>query len=281
MFANRVHELSEGRLRADLYPAGEAGGEVEMVQDIRAGALDMAYPSSAGYALFAPALGVFDIPFLFRDTGHARGVLDGPIGQAAMSKLDGTGLVGLAWGENGLRHITTAAKPVRNAQDLAGLKIRVPQSPVMVAGFRAMGADVQPLSFPDLYAALASGDFQAQENPLATIRDARFDRVQHYICLTGHVYSAAMIVIAKPVFDRLAPGDAKILREAAVAGAKASRDSADAADKVMLDELRQNGMTVVSDIDRASFIKALDGAQKGFADQFGGAQIAAIQHWGL
>lgn len=278
-FAKAVESSCGGRVRVELYPSGEAGGEVETFEDMRAGAFEMTCASSAGYASATPQLGIFDIPFLFRDVAHARGVLDGAIGRQALTLLEPLGLVGLAWAENGLRHVTTSTRAVRSPADLAGLKMRVPQSPVMVAGFKALGADVQSLPFPDLYAALASGQFQAQENPLATIKDSRFDRVQKYVCLTGHVYSPAALIVTKAAFDALSPEDAQALRNAAAVGAKASRETNDKAEISAVNELRDRGMTVVADIDRAAFVTALAGAQGEFEKRFGKDQIDAIRTW--
>jgi tripartite ATP-independent transporter DctP family solute receptor len=277
--AKAIDKSCEGRIRIELYPGGEAGGEVEMFQDMRAGALEMVHASSAGYASAVAELGVFDIPFLFRDVAHARGVLDSAIGQKALTLLEPVGVVGLSWGENGLRHVTTSDRAVRSPKDLAGLKIRVPQSPVMVAGFKALGADVQALPFPELYAALASGQFQAQENPLATIKDSGFDRVQKYVCLTGHVYSPAMMMISKPAFDALSPEDAEKLRAAAARSAKASRAATDGAEASAIADLRERGMTVVADIDRPAFVAAMAGAEGEFEQRFGKDEINAIRTW--
>ena len=277
--AKAADKYTAGGIRIELYPAGEAGGEVEMVQDMRAGALEMVHASSAGYASAAPELGVFDIPFLFRDVAHARGVLDGAIGQKALQQLEPAGIVGLGWGENGLRHLTTADRAVRSPGDIAGLKIRVPQSPVMIAGFKALGADPQPLPFPEVYAALASGQFQAEENPLVTIKDSRFDRVQKYVCLTGHVYSAAALMISKATFDALSPEDAQALRRAAAMGAKASRAVNDRNEASTIDDLRQRGMIVVADVDRAAFAAAVASAEGAFDQQFGKDAINAIRTW--
>jgi tripartite ATP-independent transporter DctP family solute receptor len=279
-FAKQVEQNCGGRLRVELYPVGSAGGELEMTQDISAGVLDMSFTSSAVFAAIAPELSIFDIPFLFRDVAHARSVLDGEIGKWALELLAPRNIVGLAWGENGLRHVTTANTAVRRPGDLKGLKIRTPQSTVMVDSFKAFGADAKPLPFPDVYPALSSGAFQGQENPIATIVAANFDRVQRYLCLTGHVYSPAAFLISKRVFDRIAPEDQQALRAAAAAGAKASRDFLDAHDKSGIEELRRRGMTIVEDVDRAAFAAALTGLEGDFEKQFGKDRIDAIRAFG-
>lgn len=279
-FARSVEQSTAGRVRVELYPNSETGGELEMVQDVSLGALDMSFPSSAVFSALEPDLGIFDIPFLFRDVGHARAVLDSDIGKQALLKLESHGIVGLAWGENGLRHVTTASTAVKKPDDLKGIKIRVPQSDVMVAGFKAFGADAQSLAFPDVYPALASGNFQAQENPISTILSANFDRVQRFLNLTGHVYSPGAILIGKRVFERLLPEDQAALRAAAVLGAKASRDAGDRSEKSGIEELRNRGMTVVTDIDRAAFVTAMATVEADFDKRFGKDKIDAIRGFG-
>jgi TRAP-type transport system periplasmic protein len=279
-FATSVERSCGGRLRVELYPAGEAGGELEMCQDVASGTLEMAFTSSAVFAAIAPELSIFDIPFLFRDLAHARSVMDGEIGKTALARLEPQGIVGLAWGENGLRHLTTFDRAVRRPEDLKNLKLRVPQSEVMVASFKAIGADAKSLPFPDLYAALSSGSFQAEENPIPTVLAANFDKVQHYLCLTGHVYSPAAFLVSKRVFERLSPEDRNALHAAGVAGSKASRAYVDRVEKSGVEELRRRGMKVVEDIDRPAFVASLAGLEGQFQKQFGKENIDAIRAFG-
>ncbi|MGB8843179.1 MAG: TRAP transporter substrate-binding protein [Aliidongia sp.] len=279
-FVAQVERNCGGRLRVELYPSASAGGELEMVQDVGSGTLDMVFTSTAVFAAIVPELSVFDIPFLFRDLTHARGVFDGEIGKAALARFEPKGIVGLAWGENGLRHVTTTDKAIRRPEDLKGIKIRVPQSDVMVASFKALGADAQSLPFPDVYPALSAGLVQAQENSIATILSTNFDKVQRYLCLTGHVYSPSAFLISKRVLDRIQPDDQQALRAAAVAGGKASRAYLDRIDKNGIDELRRRGMKVVEDIDRAAFVTTLAGLESDFEKQFGKDKIDAIRAFG-
>ena len=279
-FATHVERNCGGRLRVELYPSGEAGGELEMCQDLASGTLEMAFTSSAIFTGIAPELSIFDIPFLFRDLAHARAVMDGEIGKAALALLEPKGIIGLAWGENGLRHLTTSDRAVRRPADLKSLKLRVPQSDVMVESFKAIGADVQTLPFPDLYGALSSGSFQAQENPVATILAANFDKVQRYLCLTGHVYSPAAFMISKRAFEGLSAEDQHALRAAGIAGSKASRAYLDRVEKSGVEELRHRGMKVVEDIDRPAFVASLANLEGQFQKQFGKDKIDAIRAFG-
>lgn len=281
-FASDFSRRSGGRFRVDIYFGGALGGEKEISEDVSAGTLDLTIVSSAGYAAqtIAPGLGVFDTPFLFRDLKHARGVLDGPIGEKALKSLDAAGIVGLSWGENGVRQITTRDKPVRTPADLAGVRIRVPQSEVMVTAFKAFGADAQPLAFPDLYAALADGSFHAQENPVGNIKNSNFDKVQKYLSLTSHVYSPAILMMSKRTFETLAPDEQQAMRLAAKAAAPVSRNVNDKDEKSDIEELSRRGMTVITDVDRSAFVASIEKSRDKFEAMFGKDILDAIQNFG-
>ena len=156
VFAQEITKRTGGRYRIEQYPDSALGGEVEMLKAVQLGTVDLAFITGAPLPNFLPEIGVFNIPFLFRDVNHAHAVLDSPIGQAYLAKFRSKDLVALAWGENGLRHLTNSRHDVRAPADLSGLKLRVPQSEVMLTGFKAFGADVKPLAFPTHSTALSS-----------------------------------------------------------------------------------------------------------------------------
>jgi len=278
-FADEVAKRTNGRYRIEQYPNSALGGEVEMLKAVQLGTVDLAFITGAPLPNFLPEVGVFNIPFLFRDLNHAHAVLDGPIGQAYLAKFRDKNLVALAWGENGLRHLTNSKHEIRTPNDLKGLKLRLPQSDVMVTGFKALGADVRTLAFPLLYGAMQSGEFDGQENPIATIISSKFNQVQKYLTLSGHVYDPAILFMAVDTFDELSPDDkAAFLAAAKLAGAT-SRQFAATAEKNGVAQLQQAGMQVVTDVGRAKFAAAMAPANPTFAQQFGGDLIERIKEY--
>jgi tripartite ATP-independent transporter DctP family solute receptor len=217
--------------------------------------------------------------FLFRDAGHAHRTLDGPIGDEYLAKFKEHGMVALAWGENGMRHMTNSKRPITKPEDISGLKLRVPQSPVMLAAFKAMGADAQPLAFPALYGALQTGQFDGQENPLAVIIATRFQNVQKHLTMTGHVYSWAAVIVSPQAWGALSEADRRIFIAAAKAGGQVSREVAGKAEADGVEMLKKAGMQVVTSVDRAAFEKAVQSASAEAAKQFGGAvdRIRAVK----
>nr|WP_282103692.1 DctP family TRAP transporter solute-binding subunit [Methylobacterium sp. 37f] len=276
-FAKDVAKRTGGTTRVELYPNGTIGGEVEMAEELRLGHLDIAFITSAPFSSIIPEFGIFDIPFLFRDAGHAHAVFDGPVGQDYLKKFQQKGMVALAWGENGMRHITNSKHPVTNPEDLKGLSMRVPQSDIMLTGFRSLGVKAEPLAFPALYGALQSGQFDGQENPIAVISASRFEKVQKHLTLSGHVYSWAVIVMSKTAWDALGPAEQKAFTEAARAAGQVSREAAGRAEREGVDELRKAGMNVVASVDRAAFEQSLQSATAGFSARFGAETIRQIK----
>jgi tripartite ATP-independent transporter DctP family solute receptor len=276
-FAKQLSEATGGRLVVEQFPNSALGGEVEMLKGVQLGTIDLAFITGAPLPNIIPDVGVFNIPFLFRDAAHAHAVLDSPIGQSYLEKFRAKDLVALAWGENGMRHITNSKQAIAGPEDLKGMKLRLPQSEVMLAGFKALGADVSPLPFPQLYDALQTGKFDGQENPIATIIASKFAQVQKHLTLSGHVYDPAIIVMSVDAFDELSPADKAAIMQAGKAGAKASRAYAAEAQAKGAETLKAAGMQVVEKIDAGKFAAAMDSAKPTFETMFGAELIAKIR----
>jgi len=275
-FAEAISSQTGGTWQIDLFANNTLGGEVELIDAVRNGEVDIAYISTVAMNNVRPSFALFDIPFLFNNVAQARAVIDGPIGQAYLQDCNNLHMVGLAWGENGMRHLTNSRHPVHAASDLRGLKLRVPQSDIMVQGFEAMGAHVQALPFPALYGALASQAIDGQENPISMIVAGQFAKVQRYLSLTAHVYSPALFLMSPDCYGRLGQAERSVFRSAAQTGGSASRRAGDISERTGLDTLRRQGMHIVETVDRDSFVAAMRPLQPGFEARFGSAPFATI-----
>jgi tripartite ATP-independent transporter DctP family solute receptor len=263
-------------LQVEVHANGDLGGELEMTKACINGSLDLAVTASNVAANIVPELGLLDAPFLFRDAAHARAVLDGPIGAEYAGLMQPKGLNLLAWAENGLRHVT-ANHPVRKPEDLRGLRIRVPQSDVMIEAFKALGASPEAMPFPQLYEALRTGRFEAEENPVPTILAAKFAEVQKCLNLTGHVYSAAFFIASPDLLEDLGEAQRTAVTACAKAGAAASRETGSQGEHDGIAALQAAGMTIVRDVDRASLAAAAKPALDAAAQRLGADRAARIQ----
>lgn len=271
--AAEVAKRTNGKINIQHFPDASLGGDVEMLKGVQLGSIDLAFVTGAGLPSILPETDVMHIPFLFRSTAHAHAAFDGAPGQAMLKRIASKDMVPLAWGENGMRHMTNSRHPIAGPDDLKGLKMRLPQSEVMVLGFQALGAQAAMLPFPQLYEALQRDQFDGEENPIATIQAAKFAKVQKYLTLSGHVYDPAIIVMSPDTYAELSAEDKAAFADAAKLGAKASRDFAAQAEKSGVSALQQDGMQVIAQVDRDAFVKAMEAAMPEYQKQFGKAAI--------
>ena len=276
-FADELAKRTAGRFTLQQFPDSALGGDVELAKGVQLGSIDLAFITGFGLPSVLPEAGVFNIPFLFKSLQHAYAVFDGPIGESYRQRFAAKDLVMLAWGENGLRHMTNAKRPIVGPDDLKGLRMRVPQSEVMLSAFQALGVEAASLPFPQLYEALRAGKFDGQENPIATIQAAKFDQVQKFLTLSGHAYDPAVFVVSPDVFEELSPEDKANFAAAAKVGAAASRRFAGEAATNGIAALQQAGLTVQREIDRAAFAAAMAPANPKFEKMFGRELIEQIR----
>lgn len=236
--------------------------------------------STGALSNFVPEVGVVDIPFLFRDTAHARKVLDGEFGQDLLTKFKKRGLIALAWGEQGFRHLSNNKHPVGKPEDLKGLKIRTMENPVHILAFRTMGASPTPMAWPEVIGALQQGTIDGQENPLSVFVSAKLWQVQKNLTLTGHVYAPIALVVSPAFFGSLTEAQKATFIEGAKLGAQASRKFVDDVEKKGVDEIKSHGVNVVTQVNNAPFQAALTPAYKQYATKYGQKtldQIAAVK----
>jgi tripartite ATP-independent transporter DctP family solute receptor len=276
-FLDTLAELSGGTFTGEQAPASQLGGERDMIEGLQIGSLDLVITSTGPLGNFVPEVLVLDLPFLFRDYAHARGVLDGEIGQELLAAIDQNNLVGLAWSENGFRHVTNSQRPVTSPADLDGLKLRTMENAVHMAAFQGMGAAPTPMAFPEVFGALQQGVVDGQENPITVITASRFWEVQGHVTLTGHVYSPAIVLASPVLFDSLTDEQKGWFREAAAASAAATRAEVDRLEAEGVALMRENGMEVITEIDRAPFqALAAEAGWPVYTDRFGSEMIDRI-----
>ncbi len=276
-FLAKLTELSNGAFTGEQAPGGQLGGERDLIEGLQIGSIDMAITSTGPLGNFVPEVLALDLPFLFRDYAHARSVLDGEIGQEMLEAIGQNNLVGLAWSENGFRHVTNSQRPVTSPADLEGLKLRTMENAVHMAAFQGMGASPTPMAFPEVFGALQQGVMDGQENPITVITASRFWEVQRYVTLTGHVYSPAIILVSPALFDGLTDEQKGWFYEAARVGVAATRAEVDRLEAAGVALMRENGMEVITEIDRAPFqALAAEAAWPVYTDRFGSEMIERI-----
>lgn len=267
-FAEKVAEKTNGRVEILIFPADQLGGQRQETEGCQIGTHDMVLTSTMILSNFEPSIGVFDMPFLFTSPEHAYAVGDSEITEEVSAKFEKIGLKILAYWENGFRYITNSKRPITKPEDLKGLKIRVPESPVFLETFKALGAAPTPMAFGEVFSALQLGTVDGQENPAAHVIHNAFHEVQDYISLTGHFYTFEPLVMSKNLYDSLPADIQQAIVEAAIEAAAYERQLSQDFDKECLEKIAELGMEI-SEVDKAAFQKAVEPVYDKYKDKFG------------
>lgn len=214
-FAKKVAELSDGDLTVTNFPSGQLGNEAQEIAALRGGLQEILITSSTNLIKYSKPLQVLDFPFLFSSDEDTDKVLLGPIGDQLLGGLDGSGMKGVAFWDNGFRDLSNSKHPIKTLDDFKGLRFRVIGQPIYIDTFKALGANPVPLPFPEVYSALETKTVDGQDNPLITVRDMKFFEVQKYVTHSRHAYSAMVLLAGKPFWDRLSDEQKSIVMQAA------------------------------------------------------------------
>jgi tripartite ATP-independent transporter DctP family solute receptor len=243
-FADILKERSGGKMTARLYGGGTLGGDLAVVSALQGGTIDMTMVVPGTVSGQIKEFALFDFPLLFNTYEEADAVLDGPLGQKLLDRLPERGLIGLAYWDHGYRNLTNSRRPIAKLADIAGLKIRVIQIPIVIDTFNALGANAVPMPLPEVYTALETGAVDGQENPFALIEFSKYQEVQKYASTTRHIYNPLVVLFSKKTWDKLSDDERKILMDAAeeakVYERKVSREQNVAA----LETLKKDGLVV-------------------------------------
>ncbi len=250
-FKETLERLSDGAFTVTEHASGSLGGEREMIEGLQIGTVDVVITSSGPLGNFVPETYVLDLPFLFENYDQARCVLDSEIGDELLEKMSDHDLVGMAWSENGFRHLTNSQREVASPEDASGLRVRTMENAVHQEAFRQLGARPTPMAFPELFTALQQGTVDGQENPITVIVATNFWEVQDYLSLTGHVYSPAIVLGSPILLDGLSDEERDWFMQAAAASVDATREEVSRLEREGVALLESNGMQVKTDIDPA------------------------------
>lgn len=211
--AEDLEERSGGVLQCDVYTNNALGGELDILDQARTGTVEIVYCSPTA-ATMNPKINVFDLPFLFENYEQVEKVVSN---EELMNEILGEfvdyGIRPMAAFENGLR-VISSNKKIESIADLKGMKMRVPQAPISIAIFNALGANATPVAFNELYSALQQGVVDGQENGYPTFTSNRYYEVQKYIAETYHMWSINELFVSEVFWQKLTPELQEIVQTA-------------------------------------------------------------------
>jgi TRAP-type transport system periplasmic protein len=262
-FARRANAKLGNKAKVIVYGSSQLGGDKEMIQKLKLGTLDMAIPSTV-MSSEVDLFGIFEMPYIVKDRDHMKRIEKEIFWSQLEPAAEKKGLRILAVWENGVRHITNSKRPIKVPADLQGIKLRVPEGKWRVKMFAAYGANPSPMKFSEVFTALQTGVMDGEENPLTQIYSAKFQEVQKYLSLSGHVYTPAYLTVGMKRYDALPADVRKILDDTAKETQAYVYEVAAKDDEDLLGKLKAAGMQV-NDVDKDAFVAA----SKSIYDEFG------------
>jgi tripartite ATP-independent transporter DctP family solute receptor len=217
--AEYLEAASAGRITMEVFPGGQLGDERSTIEQVQLGVLDVVRTSTSPVGEFYAPMGVYSLPFIFRDAAHFWKVVQGPIGRELLDGLETAGMIGLAYYDSGSRNFYTTDRPIRSVADLQGLRIRTQQSQVVLDMMEALGADAVPMAFGEVYSGLQTGVIDGAENNFPSYGPfgVRHYEVAPYYTLNQHARIPEIVMISTTTWNSLNPEDQALVREAALA----------------------------------------------------------------
>jgi tripartite ATP-independent transporter DctP family solute receptor len=276
--SKNLAEKTAGEVIIQSYPGGQLGSSHDMIEAVSMGMQELVIEGSGNIGSYLPSISILESPYVWRDAEHVSKTIDGPIGQEYSKQLiakAGMRIMGAFY--YGSRHITSTSREVRHPADLKGFKLRVPENEVFLAMADSWGAKPTPMTLNELYLALKQNVVDGQENPLPTIESSKFDEVQKYLVLTGHIITPLVVLMNEAAYQKLSEPQKKALHEAMAEGIAWNNQQILKREAELAEIFEKRGMTVIRP-DREEFRKpVLDVVPKKFENIWGKGMWDRIQ----
>ena len=244
--AKQVKDDTGGALEIQIFPAGQLGSSRDLIEAASSGAVQVVDEGAAQFGQFVPQFSILEAPYIWRDEKHMRRVLNSPIMDEMNAQLVAKRqmrVIGATY--YGKRHVTSGTKAINTVDDMKGFKLRIPEVDTFRAMAEAWGAKPTPLNFGELYLALSQGAVDGQENPLPTIQSGKFNEVQKYLVLTGHILTPRLIVINEGTWQAMSAKEKQSLKAAIDTFSQVQDNEILAQEAKLVDTFKAAGMTVI------------------------------------
>ncbi|MEI6213818.1 MAG: TRAP transporter substrate-binding protein [Desulfuromonadales bacterium] len=252
--ADNIKKESGGRIEIQVFPNNQLGSDTDMLSQIRSGAIQFFTLSPGILSTLVPNAFVNGVGFAFKDYDTVWAAMDGDLGKYVRNEIAKTGTLfafDKIW-DNGFRQITCSTRPIKTPEDLKGLKIRVPVSPLWTSMFKSLNAAPASINFSEVYSALQTKTVEAQENPIVLASTNRFYEVQKYVSLTNHMWDGFWFLGNKKAWDKLPKDLQDIVTKNINAAAVKQRADVRLLNDTVRKDLQAKGM-VFNDVDSAKF----------------------------
>lgn len=279
--ARNIKADTNGEIDIRTFPNSQLGGDLEVLSQLRQGAIQFYPLAGAQLSNLAPASSLNGVGFAFNSLDDVWKAMDGDVGSLVRQGLDKTGLHAFdKMFDNGFRQITSGSKPIEKPTDLAGVHIRVPPSPLSTSLFKTFGAAPQSISFGEVYTALQTKLVDAQENPLPLVDSGKFYEVQKFVSLTNHMWDGLWMLANGPFWKRQPQQIKDIVNKRFTEAAMAERADLVKLDESLREKLTGAGMKIIEP-NRQAFREALAASTfyKEWKEKFGAEAWGTLERY--
>ncbi|MCX5906313.1 MAG: DctP family TRAP transporter solute-binding subunit [Deltaproteobacteria bacterium] len=268
-FGSFIEKYTNGKYKVNVFPNNQLGSEREMVKNLTMGSMDLAVITNAVIGAFVSANMALDLPFIFPEREVAHAVLDGPVGEVLLSKLEKLQIKGLAFSEGGFRHMINNARPINTPEDTKGIKFRVMQTPIYIGMFQALGSNAVPMPWGEVYTAVQQKVIDGLEIPIPVIYTSKYYEIVKYLSLTSHTYSPLIVMCAEQRWKKLSASDKESFKRAAQEAARYERNAMKDIVGSSLQKIKDGGMIVNEVPNKKPFQEAVKSLYKKFEGEIG------------
>ncbi len=276
--SGRIKEMTGGEIDIGVFPSGMLGSEREVVEQVRAGAVEIVHVSAGFLGAFVKSVDVFNVPYLFRDHAHYWKVMTGPVGQRIAADIDQYGAKLLMWVEGGSRSFYNNVRPITKPEDLVGLKIRVMGSPVMIQTMKSLGANPTTTAYAEVYSALQTKVIDGAENSPTSVASMKHNEVARYFSLNEHMKIPDLLIMGNVSWNKLSDKDREVFKKAAAEAQEFCKKEWYRQESINLEACKKT--MIINEIpDKTAFINAVKPLHEELRSKFGDLidQIKAIQ----
>ena len=224
-WAELLKEKSGGKLTLKVFPNGVLGGDVQVLSAVQGATIDFTAMNSGILQSQVKEFAIFDFPFMFENGKEADPILDGAFGKKLADLTPAKGLYNLAFWELGFRNMTNSKRAISKADDIAGLKMRVIQSPIYIDTFNALGANAVPMPITEVYTAMEQKIIDGHENPFSVVETSKFYEVQKFLTVSNHIYNPQSVLASKKKWDALTKDEQAVLASTLAEATKWQREN--------------------------------------------------------
>ncbi|RMF16861.1 MAG: TRAP transporter substrate-binding protein [Candidatus Dadabacteria bacterium] len=246
LMSKNLQQATGGQFRWQIFPGGQLGDEIQMVESTQIGAIECSGISTGALANLVPSMQVFEIPFYWKSREEAYYVIDNYFRDFFAKEVEKIGLVLLGWSENGWRHFFIKGdRKVRTPDDLKGLRMRTQESPVHIAFWKALGVNPIPLATTEIYQALERGIIDGGDNTLVLIMATGWAEIINEVTLSGHIYQPAVMVCNKGWWDTVSKQHQQVFYSMMREAEKDMRGRLLKAERELADVIKSMGREVI------------------------------------